>query len=122
MAVIFYFVFGGVKKSDFFVEAVKRAESSSEIQAAIGIPIDTGWIIQGSLNYVNGSGSANFNIPLKGPLGEAALLAVGEKAVGGPWNYSQLEAVLPNGSRIILLHETASQRSTESEVESRQNK
>ena len=84
MAVMFYFVFGAMKKSDFFVEAVKRAENSSEIKAAFGTPTDKGRIIQGSLNYVNGSGSANFNIPFKGPRGEAALLAVGEKAVGGP--------------------------------------
>lgn len=122
MAVIFYFVFGAMKKSDFFVEAVNRAQSSSEIQAAIGTPIDTGWIIQGSLNYVNGSGSANFNIPLKGPRGEAALFAVGEKGAGGPWNYSQLEAVLPNGLRINLLHEIAGQRGNELEVESREIK
>ena len=120
MAVMFYFVFGAMKKSDFFVEAVKRTENSSEIKAAFGTPTDKGRIIQGSLNYVNGSGSANFNIPFKGPRGEAALLAVGEKAVGGPRNYKQLEVVLLNGSRINLLQELAAPPSIELEVESKE--
>ena len=112
-----YFVFGAMKKSDVFVEALKRAQNSSEVQAAMGTPIETGWMMQGSFNYENGSGTANFNVPLKGPKGEGTLTAVGEKAVGGPWIYSQLEAVLPDGSKVNLNPEGKQGASTETGIE-----
>lgn len=102
MGLFVYFVFGAMKKSDVFVEAVARAQQSPEVQAALGTPIETGWMIQGSFNYENGSGTANFNVPLKGPKGDGTLIAVGEKAVGGPWIYSQLEAALPDGTKVNL--------------------
>lgn len=102
VAAIFYFVFGAMKKSDVYVEAVKRAQNSTEVQSVLGTPIEPGWMLSGSFNYENGSGSANFKIPVKGPKGEATVVAVGEKAVGGAWIYSQLEAVLPNGTKVDL--------------------
>ena len=105
MAAIMYFAMGAIKKSDAFANAVKQAQESTEVQAALGNPIETGWMVQGSFNHDNGGGEANFTVPLKGPKGEATLQAVGEKAVGGAWIYSQLEAILTNGSKVNLLTE-----------------
>ena len=113
VAAIFYFVFGAMKKSDVYVEAVKRAQNSAEVQAVLGTPIEPGWMISGSFNYENGSGSANFTIPLKGPKGEASVLAVGQKAGGGDWIYSQLEAVLPNGTKVDLNNSSSTSGSSE---------
>jgi hypothetical protein len=107
MAAFVYFVFGAMKKSDVFVEAVKRAQNSSEVQAALGTPIETGWMIQGSVSINNGNGDAQLTIPLKGPKGEGTLMATGKQAPGGPWQYSQLEAVLPDGTKVDLVNAPA---------------
>lgn len=117
IAAIMYFAMGAIKKSDAFASAVKQAQASPEVQAALGHPIGTGWMVQGSFNYDNGSGKANFSVPLKGPKGEATLQAVGEKAVGGAWIYSQLEVILPDGSKVDLLSEGGTKPDAETGVE-----
>ena len=117
VAAVMYFAMGAIKKSDAFANAVKQAQTSPEVQAAIGTPIVTGWMVQGSFNYENGGGKANFSVPLKGPKGEATLQAAGEKAVGGAWIYSQLETILPNGSKIDLLSDGADKPEANAETE-----
>ena len=102
MAGIFYFAMGALKKSDVFAEALKRAQHSPEVQEAIGTPVDTGWMLQGTMNYHNGAGTADLTIPLKGPKGEATLAVKGEKSATGAWEYSLLEAQLPDGTKVDL--------------------
>lgn len=102
MAAIMYFAMGAMKKSDVFAEALKRAQNSPEVQAAIGTPVDTGWMMQGSLNYNNGEGQADLTIPLKGPKGEAGLSVKSSKAANGPWEYSVMEVALPDGTKVDL--------------------
>ena len=102
MAAIFYFAMGALKKSDVFAEALKKAQNSPEVQSAIGTPVDTGWMLQGSLNYNNGAGTADLTIPLEGPKGEATLAVKAAKAATGPWEYSVMEAQLPDGTKVDL--------------------
>lgn len=102
MAAIFYFAMGALKKSDVFGDALKRAQSSAEVQQALGTPVDTGWLLQGSLNYHNDDGNADLTIPLKGPKGEGTLKVKADKKDGTPWDYSVMEAQLPDGSKVDL--------------------
>lgn len=102
VAGIFFFVFGALKKSEVYAESVKRAQQSTEVQQALGIPVETGWMLQGSLNTVNGDGTADFTIPLQGPHGEATLRVKASKAAGGAWQYSEMQATLPDASTVDL--------------------
>lgn len=104
---ILYFAMSAVKKSDVFAGAVNQAQQNPEVQAALGSPIETGWMIQGSANYENGTGDADLTIPIKGPLNEGTLRAVAHQDPGAPWQYSILEAHLPDGTKINLLQPAA---------------
>lgn len=102
-AALAYFAFGTLKKSDLYQIALKRAESAPEVQAALGTPLETGWMLQGSMRVENNHGTADLKIPLKGPKGEGMLLVKGNQTDGGPWVYSELQAVLPDGKSVNLL-------------------
>ncbi|MDB6070993.1 MAG: hypothetical protein JWL81_2164 [Verrucomicrobiales bacterium] len=99
---IMYFAFGTLKKSDLYQTALKRAESSPEVQAALGTPLDTGWMMQGSMKVENSNGTADLTIPLKGPKGEGSLHVKGNQTGGAPWVYSELQAILPDGKVVDL--------------------
>lgn len=102
VAAIFFFVFGALKKSDVYVESVRRAQASPEIQQAIGTPVEPGWMLQGSLSTTNGDGTADLTIPLEGPKGEATLRVKATKRAGGNWQYSEMQATLPDNRSIDL--------------------
>ncbi len=102
VAAIVSFVFGALKKSDVYVESVRRAQNSPEVQGAIGTPVETGWMLQGSMNTENGVGNADFTIPLQGPHGKATLRVKASKAAGGAWQYSEMQATLPDASTVDL--------------------
>lgn len=101
-AAIAYFAFGTLKKSDLYQTALKRAENAPEVQAALGTPLDTGWMLQGSMKVENNNGTADLTIPLKGPKGEGSLRVKGSQTAGGPWVYSELQAILPDGKVVDL--------------------
>jgi cytochrome oxidase complex assembly protein 1 len=99
----FYFaVMNVIQKTDVFQQAFQRVQSSSEVQAALGTPIATGWAFSGSVNYKNDSGTADFTIPVAGPKGEGILIVKANKLSGAAWQYSTLEVQLPDGSKVDL--------------------
>ncbi|HLX60571.1 MAG TPA: cytochrome c oxidase assembly factor Coa1 family protein [Planctomycetota bacterium] len=88
----FYWGISQIKKAPIFAESVKRAKENPEVQAQLGTPIEEGWMIQGNINYVNGSGSADFTIPISGPNGSAKIHVVAT-AVNDKWTYTSLSVV-----------------------------
>lgn len=99
---LYFGVMGVIHKTDVYADAFKRAQNSPEVQAALGTPISAGWMFSGSVNYVNGSGNANFTVSLSGPKGDGALNVKADKKSGGDWQYSTLEAELPDGHKVDL--------------------
>ncbi|WP_395741863.1 cytochrome c oxidase assembly factor 1 family protein [Prosthecobacter sp.] len=91
-----------IRKTDVYENALKHAQNSAEVQAALGTPIETGWSFSGSVNYTNGSGEASFTVPLTGPKGEGTLNVKADKTSGGPWRYSTLEVEFPDGHKTDL--------------------
>jgi len=67
-------------------EAVARAELSPAIVHALGLPIETGWLVMGTLDPGR---QADINIPISGPSGSAQINAVASK-VNGKWVFSTL--------------------------------
>lgn len=113
LAVILLLVFGvgaavfGVtkllKNSEPYEYAVKQATANEALITIIGEPIETDGMMQGSLNYSNGKGSADITIPLKGPNGKASVSVKGENA-DEEWIYEELYITIKEtGEQINLL-------------------
>src|SRR4051812_28877526 len=96
-------VFGTLKSSDAYREAVDRAKASAAVQELLGTPIQEGFWVGGSINVSGASGNADLSIPLSGPKGSATLHAVATKSAGR-WEFSTLEvAATGSDARIDLL-------------------
>lgn len=98
---IFSFVFGMMKGSTPYQDAVARARANPEVRNVLGTPIEEGSFTTGSLNTVNDSGSANLAIPISGPHGKATIHVEAMKS-SGKWTYSRLEVEIPGHANVSL--------------------
>lgn len=94
---------GVMKSSEPFRHATALAEGNAEVVAALGKPLRSGLMVQGTLTTENASGHADLVVPLTGPKGEARLYIKGEREADR-WTYSLIEvAIEGSGQRIDLL-------------------
>ncbi|MBB1061622.1 cytochrome c oxidase assembly factor Coa1 family protein [Marilutibacter spongiae] len=98
---MFSLLFGLLAHSAPYQHAIERARASTAVVAALGEPIETGFMTQGHLNTTNDEGEANLRVPLEGPRGRASVHVEATRA-NGLWTYQTLDAVLADGSRIDL--------------------
>jgi hypothetical protein len=92
----------GFKATEPYKEAVARAQQSPEVQAALGTPIQVGFLVQGNIKVENDHGEADLTIPLSGPKGSGTLHVVGTKAAG-KWTYTTMVVDVPgSGTHIDL--------------------
>lgn len=100
-------VFGAMRSSDAYGIAMERAEQSDEVVAALGEPIEAGWLVSGNIQVNGPSGDANLSVPLSGPSGEGTLYVVAEKKAG-QWHFDTMEVeVVGAAARIDLLAVTS---------------
>jgi hypothetical protein len=99
---IMAFVFGMMKGSDVYAQALEQARASPAVAAAMGTPLEEGLFVSGNWNETGPGGSAELSIPLSGPKGDGTLYVVAEKSAG-LWTFSTLVLAAPDGSRIDLL-------------------
>ncbi|WP_266156687.1 cytochrome c oxidase assembly factor Coa1 family protein [Dyella silvatica] len=98
-------VFGMMKSSDAYQQAVIRASANPAVVAALGQPITTGYFTTGSIQTSNDNGAAQLAIPLKGSKGEATVYLVA-KENAGHWTYSTLTvSIASTKQQIDLLQE-----------------
>lgn len=95
-------VFGIIKRSDVYQEAMERARSHPAAIAALGEPIEAGWYVMGSVETSGPGGEASLSVPLEGPRGEGTLYVEATKRAGA-WTYHQVELDVEGGERIDLL-------------------
>lgn len=88
------------KNADVTQQALAAARNDSRVVAALGTPIDIGWIVWGSIETQGISGNATLQIPIAGPKQSAMLYADARKQ-NGRWVYYTL-AVEVNGDLIAL--------------------
>jgi Cytochrome oxidase complex assembly protein 1 len=101
-AVLLAVVFGAVKSTSVYKEALGRAQHDPRVIAVLGSPVHSGFIVTGNVSVKNNSGTADFSFPISGPKGKADLHAEATLDENG-WHYSLL-TVLPNqGPPIDLL-------------------
>lgn len=86
---IFVFVFGMLKSSDAYKTALERAKADPRVVAALGTPIDEGFLVSGHTNVDGASGSADLSVPISGPKGKGTVYVVATKSAG-EWNYEKL--------------------------------
>src|SRR3954471_24528623 len=70
MGGLFVFGIGKMKEAEPYQTALKRSQSSPQVQAALGTPVEAGFLMQGSVSTENGNDAADINFPIKGPKGE----------------------------------------------------
>lgn len=100
------FVFGVIKSTDVYQTALKRAQNSSEVQAALGTPIEAGMLVSGSVNTNNGQGTADINFSISGPKGTGTVIARASKEPGGTWMYSILQVNITGTGQVIDLRDS----------------
>jgi hypothetical protein len=107
IALIFVFVFGVMRSSEPYTEALARAKANPEVKAALGEPIEAGYWVNGSIDVSGPSGTAKIAIPISGPKKSATVYVDGTKTAG-KWEYSTFE-VAPDGggNRIDLRSQPA---------------
>ncbi|WP_313929141.1 cytochrome c oxidase assembly factor Coa1 family protein [Pseudoxanthomonas sp.] len=99
-------VFGALKSSDLYRQAVDRAKADPAVITALGEPIATGWFVQGNISVNGGSGDADLAIPLDGARADGTLYVVAEKQAG-EWRYETLAVNVDGGERIVLVDEAS---------------
>lgn len=101
-AVLMFFVFGAMKRSNVYKEAVARAQNDPRVKAVLGEPVEPGWWSSGSIHFENGSGNADMNIPISGPKGSGRIHAVAT-IEDGNLKFERLSMKPESGDRIDLL-------------------
>ena len=98
-----YLVFGLVKSTEVYKQAVARAKANPAFRETLGSPVKEGLLVAGNINISGPSGKADLAIPISGPKGKATLYAVATMSAD-KWTFSVLEiAVRSSGKRINLL-------------------
>jgi hypothetical protein len=111
IALLVTFVFGMMKSSDVYGQAVARAKANPELIATLGSPIVEGYFTSGSIQQSGASGSAELSIPLTGPKGKATIYVEARKSAG-EWSFGKLQAEIESSHQRIDLR-TGAERSTE---------
>jgi hypothetical protein len=97
------FVFGMLKHSGGYDGALQVARANPQVVAALGTPIEDGWMVSGNINESGPSGSADMAIPISGPRGSATVYVEATKSAG-QWKFRTLVAEIDKThERIDLL-------------------
>ncbi len=98
-------VFGMMKSSHAYKEALSMARADLYVKEALGSPIKEGLLVMGNINVNGSSGHADLAIPVSGPEGSGTIYVVASKsAAAGQWTILRLVVdVKATTERIDLL-------------------
>ncbi len=96
LALVVGLVFGLIKSSTPYQQALAKAQKDPVVISRLGTPINGGLLVSGSVNLSGGTGQANLAIPLQGSKGSGTLYVEAHQSAG-TWTYSTL-TVQPDGS------------------------
>ncbi|TVR01628.1 MAG: hypothetical protein EA398_09400 [Deltaproteobacteria bacterium] len=83
---LIFFVFGAMRSSTPWVEAVEMAAEHPNVTGFTGEPLTDGLFASGSLSRSGDGGQVDLRVPVSGPRGSGAVHIVGER-VAGEWRY-----------------------------------
>ena len=107
LALILSSVFSMMKSSDAYQLALRTARAHPAVIAALGTPIEPGFLFSGSINVSGPSGNADISIGLSGPKGSGTVYCVAQKSTG-VWAIRQLIFEEAKSGARTDLQETAS--------------
>jgi hypothetical protein len=97
IALVFVWLFGAIKSSAAYTNAIARAQTNPAVQAALGVPITAASTVSGNFDLRNDngveSGTANFSIPISGPKGSGTIQVVATNS-RGQWTFSTLQVTI----------------------------
>ena len=105
IAGILALIFGIMRSSEPFQQAVAEVQHNPQAVRALGEPIKIGWFLSGSISTSGDSGEAELSIPVSGPVDKGTLYVEAYKSED-VWHFTRMELVTkkyPN--RINLLEE-----------------
>jgi len=82
VAVVVLGVFGLLKSSTPYAQALALVRSNERVQRAIGEPITPGWLVSGSVQISGAKGNARLWLPISGPKRQADVVVVATGAEG----------------------------------------
>jgi hypothetical protein len=104
-AAIVALVFGTMKSSDAYQQAVAAARTSPAVEKALGTPLEEGYFTTGSIQVSGPAGNAQLAIPITGPKAQGTLYVEALKSAG-QWRFSTFVLeVEPTRQRINLLED-----------------
>jgi len=89
VALIATLVFGVIKSSAVYKDALATARSNPAVVQALGTPIKEGIFVMGSINISGTSGNADLAIPISGPNGKGTIYARATRSES-KWTFSRL--------------------------------
>ena len=89
------------RSSGAYAMALSRAQTSPCVTAKLGVPIIAKGMISGNISESGGGGSAEFEIPIRGPRGQGELDVSATKA-DGSWTITSLTLVHDQGQIHLL--------------------
>jgi len=102
IALIVVVVFGAMKSSDVYKDAVAIVKADETVIEALGTPIEEGLLISGNMNISGGAGNADISIPISGPKSDATIYVQAAKQ-SGQWEFYVLDVEVKNTGEIISL-------------------
>ena len=96
IALIVGLVFGLIKSSTPYQQALAKAQRDPVVIGRLGAPIQGGMLVSGNVSLSGGTGEASLAIPLQGSRGSGTLY-VEARQKAGTWSYSTL-MVRPDGA------------------------
>jgi hypothetical protein len=97
-----YFVFGTIKSTDVYQQALAKARSNPAVVRELGQPVEPGWLISGRINVTESSGNADMSIPVSGPKKSGRIYVSAVKKLG-KWDFSALEVEVEGEAKRINL-------------------
>jgi hypothetical protein len=107
-------VFGMIKSSAVYKDALTAARSNPAVVQALGAPIEEGILVMGSINISGASGSADLAIPISGPNNKGTIYAKATRSEG-KWTFSRLVVEIKDTKEKIDLLEQGEDKETPEE-------
>jgi len=99
-------VFGVMKSSDAYKQAMVAVRANQQVVANLGTPIEEGTFVSGNVSVTNGSGQAELAIPVSGPHGTGTVYVQATKSAG-QWTFDELVVEIDETQHRIDLLENA---------------
>ena len=105
VALFMSLILGTMKSSEAYSQSLAQVKADTAIQAALGTPIEAGFMVSGNVSFDGSSGHADLSYSVIGPNDSGQVFAIADKTAGA-WRFTMLDVqIASTGDRIDLLTE-----------------